>query len=68
MDIDFYLKKTNLQKEIIIDAIKEISSIDNGDDIHFQIVDINNIREQDQYGGFQITLIGNWKMFGVNLE
>ena len=71
MDMDFYLKKMNLQKDLVINAVKEIISIDNGDDIQFEVLNIGNIREEDQYGGFQITLLGKLEnvrcQFGIDI-
>ena len=57
MDIDFYLKKMSMEKEAIIRLIEEIASIDLGDGIAFKVVGSNDIREDDLYGGFQITLL-----------
>ena len=57
MDIDFYLKKMSMEKEAIIRLIEEIASIDIGDGISFRVVGSNDIREDDLYGGFQITLL-----------
>lgn len=71
MDIDFYLKKMKLQEDLIINVVKEILSIDNNDDIQFEILNIGNIREEDQYGGFQITLLGKLEnvrcQFGIDI-
>lgn len=70
MDIDLYLKKMNLKKEMVLNAIKGILSIDTNDDIQFEITNIGNIREEDQYGGFQITLQGKLEnvrcQFGID--
>lgn len=57
LDIDFYLQKTSMEKEKIINLIEEISSIDIDDGIVFKVVDCSDIREDDPYGGFQITLL-----------
>lgn len=71
MDIDFYLKKMKLQEDLIINVVKDILSIDNNDDIQFEILNIGNIREEDQYGGFQITLLGKLEnvrcQFGIDI-
>ena len=71
MDIDFDLKKINLKKEMVLNAIKGILSIDTNDDIQFEITNIGNIREEDQYGGFQITLQGKLEnvrcQFGIDI-
>ena len=58
MDIDFYCKNLSLKEDEIIKVIKEISDIDFGDQIVFKLLDINKIRDDDIYGGFQVTLLG----------
>ena len=55
MDIDFYCKNLILKED---ETIKEISDIDFGDQIVFKLLDINKIRDDDIYGGFQVTLLG----------
>ena len=57
MDIDFYLRRLSLEREKIIKLIDEIISIDIQDGITFGIVGSDNIRNDDLYGGFQITLL-----------
>ncbi len=58
MDVDFYVKKVSMEKELIINLIKDIASIDKNDGIIFRVVDISNIRDNDLYGGFQIDILG----------
>ena len=58
MDIDFLLRKTPLTRENVIDIIKNVVSIDVGDNIIFEISDINEIRQEDKYGGFNLALLG----------
>ncbi len=71
MDIDFYLKKISMEKDKIINVINEVCSLDVGDGISFQIIDVNNIRLDDIYGGFQLTLIGRLEnvrsQFGIDV-
>lgn len=57
MDIDFYLRKVSMEKETIIKLIEEIASIDIGDGIVFKVIGFSEIREDDLYGGFQVTLL-----------
>ena len=52
MDIDFLLSKISLEKEKIEKVFKEIISIDVDDLVVFEFNKISNIREIDQYGGF----------------
>ena len=58
MDIDFLLSKLSLEKEKIEKVFKEIISIDVDDLVVFEFNKISNIRENDQYGGLNITLTG----------
>ena len=52
MDIDLLLSKISLEKEKIEKVFKEIISIDFDDLVVFEFNKISNIREIDQYGGF----------------
>lgn len=57
MDIDFYLKKLSMEKETIVKALEEIASIDINDGIIFKVIGIEDIREDDLYGGFQVKVL-----------
>lgn len=71
MDIDFYIRKISMEKDKIVDIIKEIISTNVDDDIWFEIINIGNIRNEDQYGGFQITILGHLDnvkcQFGIDI-
>ncbi len=58
MDIDFLLRKIDFEKERILDILKKISQIDIGDNVSFQYEGVNTIREEDKYGGYNITFLG----------
>ena len=58
MDIDFLLRKINLSKENIIKVIKEVVCIEIDDGITFEFKSINEIRKEDEYGGYNVTLLG----------
>ena len=58
MDVDFFLRKLSMERERIMDIIKEVACIDNDDNIVFEIFGSNPIRKEDQYGGFQILVLG----------
>ena len=58
MDIDFLLTKMDLNRETIIDALTKISSIDCGDNITFEFKTIDEIRKEDEYGGYNVVFIG----------
>lgn len=58
MDMDFLLTKLAMSKENIEKIFKEIAEIDVDDNITFEFVDINDIRQEDKYGGFNVSLQG----------
>lgn len=58
MDIDFLLRKISFTRENIINIFDEIASIDIDDGINFEINNVGEIRLEDEYGGFNITLLG----------
>lgn len=58
MDIDFLLKRINVERENIVNILKEISSIDVDDEVSFEFSNIEGIRLEDEYGGYSITFIG----------
>ena len=58
MDIDFLLTKMQLDKELLIKTIEEVSSIDINDGITFEINGVSEIRQEDEYGGYNIALLG----------
>ena len=56
MDIDAALKNVMFIEENIVKMIDEIVSIDADDNVSLKIEKIENIREEDEYGGLRITL------------
>jgi len=55
-DIDTAIKDTNFTKENVEKMIKSIISIDINDGTLIDFVEIGNIRDEDQYGGFRVVL------------
>ncbi len=70
MDIDFCLSQTRLTKENILKIINEII-LNKDDNIEFEVIDIQEIRNEDIYGGFQVRILGkldNVKcQFGIDI-
>ena len=60
MDIDFYLKKIAMRQEVVLQSLKDITEINIDDGVTFKINGITNIRLDDQYGGFQIKIVGKF--------
>ena len=56
MDLDTTLKDFPLEKDLIIEALKQICSIPLDDNISFDIYNISPIRPDDIYGGYQVML------------
>lgn len=56
MDIDAAIKDRKLTKENLIKIINEIIKIDISDGANFTIDEINKIREEDEYGGYRVSL------------
>lgn len=55
-DIDIAIKGANFTKENIERIISAIISIDINDGALISLIEISNIREEDQYGGFRVAL------------
>lgn len=55
-DIDTAIKDANFTKENVEKMIKSIIAIDINDRALISFIEIGNIREEDQYGGFRVIL------------
>ena len=55
-DIDTAIKDANFTKENVEKMIKSIIAIDINDNALISFIEISNIREEDQYGGFRVVL------------
>lgn len=55
-DIDIAIKDTNFTKENVEKMIKSIIALDINDGALISFIEIGNIREEDQYGGFRVIL------------
>lgn len=56
MDIDTALKNANFNEETIVKMIKEIVSIEIGDNAKLSYLGISPIRNEDEYGGFRVDI------------
>lgn len=66
MDMDFYVKHLSMEKEGVVNAIKNIADIDIADGVRFNVVGSREIRPEDKYGGFQVKVVG--KLDNVRYE
>ena len=56
MDLDTTLKNLPLTKDEILKAVDAIRRIDLGDDVSFEIISIDPIRDDDPYGGYCVRI------------
>ena len=67
-DMDTTIKGLDISKNKMMKVINEILSIDLNDNVRFDLVDIMDIRDDDQYGGHKYRIIGKLENLKVNLE
>lgn len=67
-DMDTTIKGLNISKEQMINVLNEILSIDLKDGVKFDLVDVTDIREDDEYGGNKYHLIGKLENLKINLD
>ena len=68
MDIDMTVKGKTVDEISILNMIKEISNIKIDDSVIFEVLDINEIREIDEYLGYRISLIANMPPMKIPLK
>ena len=67
MDLDTTIKGFTLTHDSIRKIFNEICSIEVSDDIKFEIVNISDIRETDDYPGLRVSMKGNYPPISVPL-
>ena len=67
-DMDTTIKGLNISKEQMINVLNEILSIDLKDGVKFELVDVTDIREDDEYGGNKYHLIGKLENLKISLS
>ena len=67
-DMDTTIKGLNISKEQMINVLNEILSIDLKDGVKFELVDVTDIREDDEYGGNKYHLIGKLENLKINFS
>lgn len=60
-DLDFKLAGENLEKENLQKIINEIIFQNVDDNISFELSSVDPIRDEDQYGGYTVTLTGHFE-------
>jgi len=57
MDIDFLLRNMQVSEQTVTEMLNELLKEREGDEIHYEIVYITPIKEQDQYGGYRASIL-----------
>lgn len=67
-DMDATITGIDISKDKMVSILNEILSIDLNDRVKFDIVNITDIREEDEYGGNKYHITGRINSTKVNLE
>lgn len=67
-DMDISIKGIDVSKEKMLTVLNEILSIDINDKVKFKVVNITDIRQDDEYGGNKYHLVGKLENLKVALE
>ena len=67
-DMDISIKGLDVSKEKMLEVLNEILSTDINDKVKFKVVDITDIRKDDEYGGNKYHLVGKLENLKVALE
>ena len=67
-DMDTTIKGLDISKEQMVKVLNEILNIDLKDEVKFELVDVTDIREEDEYGGNKYHLIGKLENLKINLD
>lgn len=67
-DMDISIKGIDVSQEKMIQVLNEILSLDIQDGIRFEMVNVTDIRADDEYGGNKYQLVGRLENLKVALE
>ena len=67
-DMDATITGIDVSKDKMLKVLIEILSINLKDDVKFDVVDITDIRGDDEYGGNKYHIVGKLQSLKVNLE
>lgn len=67
-DMDISIKGIDVSKEKMVQVLNEILSLDIGDGVKFEMINISDIRADDEYGGNKYHLVGRLENLKVALE
>lgn len=67
-DMDATINGIDVSKDKMLKVLNEILSINLNDGVKFDVIDITDIREDDEYGGNKYHIVGKLQSLKVNLE
>ena len=67
-DMDISIKGIDVSQDKMLKILNEILSIDINDKVKFEVVNITDIRADDEYGGNKYHLVGRLENLKVSLE
>lgn len=67
-DMDTTITGIDVSKEKVMKILNEILSIDINDSVKFDLINITDIRQEDEYGGNKYHIVGKFGNLKVNLE
>lgn len=67
-DMDATITGIDVSKDKMLKVLNEILSINLNDSVKFDVVNITDIREDDEYGGNKYHIVGKLQSLKVNLE
>ena len=67
-DMDATISGIDVSKDKMLKVLNEILSIKLKDGVKFDVIDISDIREDDEYGGNKYHIVGKLQSLKVNLE
>lgn len=68
MDMDATIKGIQFSQKSVMDMFLDITQINLLDDVSFSFLGITNIREDDEYGGYRISLTADFPPMSVPLK
>ncbi len=67
-DMDTTITGIDVSKEKMVSVLNQILSINLNDGVKFDVVDVTDIREEDEYGGNKYHIVGRKDNLKINLE
>lgn len=68
MDMDTNITGINLDKEELLKILNEVLNMDIGDNVTFKIEKVENIKQEEYYGGYQFKIIATYENIKVQFH